>query len=82
MKYTIQEDIGHHFLDNAVQLVKEGKKFVLVLDNIDWDLKVVFKKLYKNFGREQGTLRYGDRHKEVVKFAKAIKRKFNVTEFK
>ena len=40
MKYTIQEDIGHHFLDNAVQLVKEGKKFVLVLDNIDWDLKV------------------------------------------
>jgi len=40
MKYTIQEDIGHHFLGNAVQLVKEGKKFVLVLDNIDWDLKV------------------------------------------
>ena len=40
MKYTIQEDIGRHFLDNAVQLVKEGKKFVLVLDNIDWDVKV------------------------------------------
>ena len=40
MKYTIQEDIGHHFLDNAVQLAKELKKFVLALDNIDWDNKV------------------------------------------
>ena len=40
MKYTIQEDIGHHFLDTAVQLVKEGKKFFFVLDNIDWDAKV------------------------------------------
>ena len=40
MKYTIQEDIGHHFLDTAVQPEKEGKKFVFVLDNIDWDAKV------------------------------------------
>ncbi|XP_068685296.1 uncharacterized protein [Montipora foliosa] len=40
MKYTIQEDIGSHFLDHAVQLVKDGKKFVFVLDNIDWDVKV------------------------------------------
>ena len=39
MKYTIQEVIGRHFLDNAVQLVK-GKNFVLVLDNFDWDVKV------------------------------------------
>ena len=40
MKYTIQEEIGLHFLDQAVELVKQGKKFVLVLDNIDWDVKV------------------------------------------
>lgn len=40
MKYTIQEDIGSHFLDHAVQQLKEGKKFVLVLDNIGWEVKV------------------------------------------
>jgi len=40
MKYTIQEKIGKHFLDHGVQLLKEGKIFVLVLDNIDWDVKV------------------------------------------
>ena len=40
MKYTIQENIGSHFLDHAVQMVKEGKTFVLVLDNIDWEVKV------------------------------------------
>jgi len=40
MKYTVQEEIGKHFLDRAVQLLKEGKTFVLVLDNIDWDVKV------------------------------------------
>ena len=34
--YTINEEIGKHFLDAAAQLLKEGKKFVLVLDNIDW----------------------------------------------
>lgn len=40
MKYTIQEEIGSHFLDHAVELVKQGKRFVFVLDNIDWDVKV------------------------------------------
>ena len=40
MKYTVQEEIGKHFLDCAVQLLKEGKTFVFVLDNIDWDVKV------------------------------------------
>ena len=40
MKYTVQEEIGKHFLDHAVQLLKEGKTFVFVLDNIDWDVKV------------------------------------------
>ena len=27
MKYNIQKEIGKHFLDKAVQLVKEGKTF-------------------------------------------------------
>ena len=40
MKYTVQEEIGKDFLDHALQLLKEGKSFVLVLDNIDWDVKV------------------------------------------
>ena len=40
MKYTIQEEIGKHCLDQAVELVREGKTFVLVIDNIDWTLKV------------------------------------------
>ena len=40
MKYTIQEEIGKHFLDGAVQLLQEGRTFVFVLDNIDWDIKV------------------------------------------
>ena len=40
MKYTIQEEIGKHFLDHVVQLVKEGRSFVFVLDNVDWDVKV------------------------------------------
>ena len=40
MKPKIQENIGSHFLDHADELVKEGKKFVLVLDNIDWEVKV------------------------------------------
>lgn len=37
MKY---EEIGKYFLDKAAQLVKEGKTFVFVIDNIDWMLKV------------------------------------------
>ena len=40
MKYTVQEEVRKHFLDHAVQLLKEGKTFVLVLNNIDWDAKV------------------------------------------
>ena len=40
MKYTVQEEIKKHFLDRAVQLLKEDKTFVLVLDNIVWDVKV------------------------------------------
>ena len=40
MKYKIQEEIGNHFLDHAIKLVQEGKTFVFVLDNIDWDVKV------------------------------------------
>ena len=38
MKYKIQDEIGNHFFDHAVKLVQEGKTFVFVLDNIDWDL--------------------------------------------
>ena len=38
-KYTIKDNIGSHFLYLAVQLVKEKKRFVLVLDNVDWDVK-------------------------------------------
>ena len=41
MKYNIQEEIGRkHCFDQAVQLVKEGRTFVFVIDNIDWTLKV------------------------------------------
>ena len=40
MKYTIQKEIGKHSFDQAVQLVREGKAFVFVIDNIDWTLKV------------------------------------------
>ena len=39
MKYTIQEKIGNHFLDRAVELLKQGKTFAFVLDNIDWEVK-------------------------------------------
>ena len=39
MKYVVQEEIGKHFLDRAVELCKEGRKFVFVLDNIDWDVR-------------------------------------------
>ena len=37
MKYTIQEDIGAHFLDKVVEEVKDGKTFSFVIDNIDWE---------------------------------------------
>ena len=36
-KYAILEDIGTHFIDQAVKLVKSGFKFVFVLENIDWE---------------------------------------------
>ena len=39
MKYRILDDIGNHFLDRVVELVKSGHKFVYVLDNIDWEEK-------------------------------------------
>lgn len=39
-KYTILDDIGKQFIDHAAELVKSGRKFVYVLDNIDWDEKV------------------------------------------
>lgn len=39
MKYTTHEEIGNHFLDHAVELLKQGKTFVFVLDNIDWEVK-------------------------------------------
>ena len=35
--YTIQEDIGAHFLDKVVEEVKDGKTFSFVIDNIDWE---------------------------------------------
>ena len=40
MKYPILDDIGNHFMDHAVELVKKGHKFVFVMDNIDWTIKV------------------------------------------
>ena len=40
MKYIIQEEISHHFLDRAAELLKQGRKFVFILDNIDWDVRV------------------------------------------
>ena len=40
IKYTIQEEIGKHFLDSAIKLVQEGKTFAFVLDNIDRDVRV------------------------------------------
>ena len=39
MKYNILDDIGNHFVDRAIELVKSGHKFVYVLDNIDWEEK-------------------------------------------
>ena len=39
-KYAVFDDIGKHFLDHAVELVKAGMKFVYVIDNIDWEERV------------------------------------------
>ena len=38
-KYPLLDEIGDHFMDHAVQLVKSGVQFVYVLDNIDWEEK-------------------------------------------
>ena len=38
-KYPLLDEIGGHFMDHAVQLVKSGMQFVYVLDNIDWEEK-------------------------------------------
>ena len=38
-KYQLLDEIGDHFMDHAVQLVKSGVQFVYVLDNIDWEEK-------------------------------------------
>ena len=38
-KYTILEDIGKHYLNQAIELVRTGHRFVYVLDNIDWEEK-------------------------------------------
>ena len=40
MKYPLLDEIGNHFMDSAVELVKKGQRFVFVLDNIDWTVKV------------------------------------------
>lgn len=40
MKYTIQDEIGRHFMDKVIEGVKAGKTFSFLLDNIDWDVKV------------------------------------------
>ena len=39
LKSSLLDEIGEHFLDHAVELVKAGSKFVFVLDNIDWEEK-------------------------------------------
>ena len=33
------DEIGEHFIEHTVELVKSGLKFVYVLDNIDWEEK-------------------------------------------
>lgn len=38
-KYAVLDDIGKHFLDSAVELVRAGKTFVHVIDNTDWEEK-------------------------------------------
>lgn len=40
MKYTLLEEIGDHFMDHAIELIKKGCKYVFVLDNIDWTIRV------------------------------------------
>ena len=37
---VVLDEIGKHFLEHAIELAKSGKKFVYVVDNIDWEEKV------------------------------------------
>lgn len=39
-KYSLLDEIGNHFLDRTIELVKGGSQFVYVIDNIDWEEKV------------------------------------------
>ena len=39
-KYDMLDEIGSHFLDQAVELTRPGGQFCVVLDNIDWEIKV------------------------------------------
>ena len=40
-KNDILDEIGSHFLDQAVELTSQGGgEFCVVLDNIDWEIKV------------------------------------------
>ena len=39
-KYAVLDEIGNHFLDHAIELVKTGMKFVYVVGNTDWEEKV------------------------------------------
>ena len=39
-KYVILDEIGSHFLDQAFELTRQGGEFCVVLDNIDWEIKV------------------------------------------
>lgn len=40
MKYPLLGDFGGHFMDHAVELVRNAHNFIFVQDNIDWTLKV------------------------------------------
>ena len=39
-KYAVLDEIGNHFLEHALEVVKTGMTFVYVVDNIDWEEKV------------------------------------------
>ena len=39
-KYDILDEIGSHFLDQEGELTRQGGEFCVVLDNIDWEIKV------------------------------------------
>ena len=40
MKDPLLKEIGDHFIDSTVELVKKAHRFVFVLDNMDWTVKV------------------------------------------